>query len=515
MRTPILATIASCAVHALALGQCAFEPGYGAGEGVAYTSSTGSLDQVEFYDATARPDGSVLACGKWSWNGGVLCRLMPDGQPDMAYHEQGKWIEEHPGWVLQEGKALVDLGADSVLYVSMVDTNGFHGMLIRRLNSAGEPDATFGTGGEVWNDEWPGPFGDIYDGVEQADGRVLLAGKTGSELVVMRLMPNGAVDTTFADHGGFTFGLDNIWAEAHAVDIAPDGSLIVTGEAFTDWAANRMIVLRLDANGTHDTTFNNGVGYFYAPEEVDGLEVTRGTDILFNSDGSFLVSGAIFPAGGGPDKPALLQFTADGTLDVGFGTGGVVSQVLPPVTSQRNAMAMRRLWDGRVLMIGKTYTEFFFVIVNEQGQVDPSFGDQGLLLCPIPGSFDWTSDHEIGDITIAPSGKTFIVGSFYAGFSYGYVAALDGLLVGLEERDRPEFVLSPTLASDVIIITSAQLLPSSFDVLDAEGRVVSTWTPTRGTTSASFAVHALAPGAYLLRAADGRSALAERFVVVR
>ena len=62
MRTPILATIASCAVHALAFGQCAFEPGYGAGEGVAYTSSTGSLDQVEFYDATARPDGSVLAC---------------------------------------------------------------------------------------------------------------------------------------------------------------------------------------------------------------------------------------------------------------------------------------------------------------------------------------------------------------------------------------------------------------------------------------------------------------------
>ena len=54
------------------------------GEGFAYTTSTGPLDQVEFHDATVRPDGTVLVCGKWSWNGGVLCRLLPDGLPDMA-----------------------------------------------------------------------------------------------------------------------------------------------------------------------------------------------------------------------------------------------------------------------------------------------------------------------------------------------------------------------------------------------------------------------------------------------
>lgn len=515
MRTRILSTIAGCAAQALALGQCAFEPGYGEGAGAAYASSTGTWDEVEFYDATARPDGSVLACGKWGSNADVICRLMPNGLPDMNYHGQGYWIEEHPTWYQVEGIALVDLGPDSVLYVCRVDTSGYSGMRIRRINSGGVPDSSFGTAGDVWIDEWPGPFGTIYDGVVQADGGVLLAGKTGSELLVTRLMPNGTVDTTFADHGGFTFGLDNIWAEAHAVDIAPDGGIIVTGEAFTDWAANRLIVLRLNANGTRDTTFNNGVGYFYAPEEVDGLEVTLGTDLLFNNDGSFLVSAAIFPDGGGPEKPALLRFTPGGTLDPGFGTAGIASQALPPITSQRNAMCMRRLWDGRILMIGKTYSEFFFVIVDESGQVDMSFGDQGRLICPMPGSFDWVSDHQIEDITVAPSGRTFLVGSFYSGFSYGYVAALDGLLVGVEERDRSAFVLSPTLASDMITITCAKPLPAHFEVVDAQGRVVNTWTPTRGTTSASFAVHAFAPGAYLLRAADGEVAPARRFVVLR
>lgn len=516
MRTDILSTIAAWTLYNLAFGQCAFEPGYGEGEGFAYTTSTGPLDQVEFHDATVRPDGTVLVCGKWSWNGGVLCRLLPDGLPDMSYHDQGKWIEEHPGWVIQEGKALVDLGPDSVLYVSMVDTNGFYGMLIRRLDSAGEPDNTFGTGGEVWNEDLPGPFGDIFDGLEQADGRVLLAGKTGSELLIARLMPSGAVDTTFADHGGFTFGLDNIWAEAHAVDIAPDGSLIVTGEAFTDSTANRLIVLRLDANGVRDTTFNNGVGYFYAPEEVEDFEVTRGTDILLNDDGSFLVTGAIFPAGGGNEKPGLLKFTPGGTLDASFGTAGIASQTLPPLLSQPGAM-LRRLYDGRTLMIGNTYREFFFVIVDEQGQVDPSFGDDGLLVCEAPGSFpwDWISDHEIEDITVAPSGKTFIVGHFISGWSYGYVASLDGLLVGVEEAASPGFVLSPNPVTDVISITAAQPLPARFDVLDAEGRVVSSWSPTRGSTSASFAVHGMAPGAYLLRAADVISGQVGRFVVVR
>ena len=388
-------------------------------------------------------------------------------------------------------------------------------MRIRRLNGGGVPDTTFGTGGDVWLDGWPGPYGYIYDGVAQADGRVLLAGERGSELLVMRLLPNGTVDTTFADHGRFVFDLGGSWTEAHAVDIAPDGGIIVTGEAFTDWAANRMIVLRLEADGTRDTTFNNGVGYFYAPEEVLDLEVTRGTDLLFNNDGSFLVSTTTYPEGGGNAKPALLQLTSGGTLDPGFGTAGIAAQEMPVNTTQPDAMAMRRLWDDRILMIGKTYSDFFFVMVDEEGQVDMSFGDQGVWICPMPGSFDWPNFHVIEDITIAPSGRTFLVGSFYASFAYSYVAALDGLLVGLEERDQPAFILSPTLASDVVTITSGQPLSARFDVLDAEGRVVSTWTPTRGTTRASFAVHALSPGAYLLRAADGRSALAGRFVVVR
>lgn len=502
-------------MHTIALGQCAFEPGYGEGAGAAYTTSSVNWDEVNFYDATARSDGTVLACGRWGTQADVLCRLMPDGLPDMDYHEQGNWIEEHPTWYEVEGRALVDLGADSVLYVCMVDTFGYSGMRIRRLNGSGEQDLTFGTAGDVWINGWPGPNGYIYDGVAQADGRVLLAGETGSELLVMRLMPNGAVDTTFADHGAFVFDLGGSRAVGYAVDIAPDGSIIVTGEAYTDWAGNRMLVLRLDADGTRDNMFNNSVGYFYAPEEVDGLEVTRGTDILFNSDGSFLVSGATFPAGGGAEKPALLQFTPGGTLDMGFGTGGIAAQQMPGNTTQPNAMAMRRLWDGRILMIGKTYSDFFFVMVDEEGQVDLSFGDQGLLICPMPGSFDWPSSNAIEDITVAPSGKTFLVGSFYTSFAYGYVAALDGLLVGVEERDRPAFVLTPTLASDVITITSGQPLPARFDVLDAQGRVVSTWSPTRGTTSATFAVQALATGSYVLRAVDGTLAYAGRFLVVR
>ena len=124
----------------------------------------------------------------------------------------------------------------------------------------------------------------------------------------------------------------------------PDGKIVVAGTA-----SGEIALFRLNSNGTLDTTFG-----------TDGLvtvSVSPGLDtadaVAVESDGSILVGAAIGNASGG-SSAGLVHFNSDGSLDIGFGTGGVLSfpsaghrpRLDTPATGRRVAAAGRR---GRCL----------------------------------------------------------------------------------------------------------------------------------------------------------------------
>ena len=148
-------------------------------------------------------------------------------------------------------------GSQSVYAVMRYDTNG---MLDSTFGNNGEVDiaATYGTsnGASVQ---------------EQADGKIVIAcgaqfsygkGKnavTREDLMVVRLNSNGSLDTTFNKTGTAILDIPGENIDACGLAILPDGQIVVGGSTTNETG---FLVARWNANGTLDTTFGpNGQGY--------------------------------------------------------------------------------------------------------------------------------------------------------------------------------------------------------------------------------------------------------------
>jgi uncharacterized delta-60 repeat protein len=143
------------------------------------------------------PDGKLLLAGigPGTANGNVtLVRLNPDGSQDTTFAAAPISLRvdinparsEEPGLALQaDGKILLSVAPISTVGDALV-----------RLNATGSLDATFGNGGIVTTDV----AGKIH---VQIDGRILVVGLKGLQflLAVDRFFPNGNPDTTFGIGG--------------------------------------------------------------------------------------------------------------------------------------------------------------------------------------------------------------------------------------------------------------------------------------------------------------------------
>jgi uncharacterized delta-60 repeat protein len=107
---------------------------------------------------------------------------------------------------------------------------------------------------------------------------------------------------------------------------------------------------------------------------------------------------------------AVVRYNGDGSLDSGFGTGGIASapiqvgnvQLIDPVVSA----ALQT--DGKIVVLGVTrgipYVAQQCVLArfNRDGTLDGSFGTAGMLFEDYSGHYDCTS------LSIQPDGK-FVV----------------------------------------------------------------------------------------------------------
>jgi uncharacterized delta-60 repeat protein len=208
------------------------------------------------------------------------------------------------------------------------DTDSSQGQ-IARLNLDGTPDNDFnintGTG-------FSGAVGAI---AIQSDGKILVGGNfnTFNEQAanrMARLNSDGTLDTSFSVGTGFGAVVDRLTVTS--LKIQEDGKIVVTGSfsRFTGILVNRIV--RLNSDGSLDTSFNTGSGFsFY------------GQSLAIQSDGKILVGG-LFSTFNGVAVNRLVRLNSDGTLDaeftnnIGSGTeslagalsGGVYSLIVQP-----------------------------------------------------------------------------------------------------------------------------------------------------------------------------------------
>ncbi len=114
-----------------------------------------------------------------------------------------------------------------------------------RYNPSGALDATFGYGGRTVSDLIAGPYAHV--GLDLS-GRILVTGSYRNELAIIRLGPNGRLDTTYGTGGRSVPAIPGPWSTVGGMAVLPDGSAYVLGSS-NDTLNDHAFVVRLAATG--------------------------------------------------------------------------------------------------------------------------------------------------------------------------------------------------------------------------------------------------------------------------
>ncbi|MCG8434546.1 MAG: hypothetical protein MJA83_10990 [Gammaproteobacteria bacterium] len=232
------------------------------------------------------------------------------------------------------------------------------------------PDPLFNAGGSVILDLF-NQYESFTDVAINSQGKIIAVGGVSIEgkrdAAVLRFHADGSLDTSFATDGIYLFDLSDGDEIAMSVDIAADNKIIVTGSS-----NNTVFVVRLDQNGALDNSFGvNGIAtYTLATGVLSNVKVA-----LRDSQSRSLVGATYMFNSGGSTRTAMLVicFTANGQLDVGFGSGGVVT--LDAVNANLGSLFMHD--NGDILIGGYYADDLVFAKLQTGGVLDTAFGANG------------------------------------------------------------------------------------------------------------------------------------------
>jgi uncharacterized delta-60 repeat protein len=273
---------------------------------------------------------------------------------------------------------------------------------LARFNPNGSLDTTFGNGGVVLFQ--PVLTDSFSNFAVQPDGKIIVVGSEtpsgfwqDSHLLVARFNADGSLDSTFtasASHNIPRIHVENGSAEIPAdipaaVTVQPDGKIVVAA-ADQEFGLPSVVVVRYDADGSLDTTFNPRsrtpgviVTTFTTDPNSQYLSVSS---VALQSDGKIVVGAA------DSTEMVALRYDAGGSPDIGFGFGGVAFYATPAGSPPYSTSGLVIQPDGKILLGGSLVNSLagmdgglpvgglLMVRFDTDGKLDTSFGQQGAVL---------------------------------------------------------------------------------------------------------------------------------------
>jgi uncharacterized delta-60 repeat protein len=217
-----------------------------------------------------QPDGKLLVGGlTWGWGvDAKLVRLHPDGSVDRSFYNGRPGGMDPSGVSLPVGMYMAgaDLLPDGRILIagSTPYTDAEFGAVVVRLMDTGEVDETYGVAGVA--SVHMGAAGEAHDMAVQPDGKVVLAGVPSNTLqharfIVARLTADGDPDLTFGTGGELLVPVGDAQnATATQLVLVDDGSLFVAGYASAGpggepYVPSRQFVAHIQRNGAIDPRF--------------------------------------------------------------------------------------------------------------------------------------------------------------------------------------------------------------------------------------------------------------------
>jgi uncharacterized delta-60 repeat protein len=343
-----------------------------------------------------QPDGKILMLGDTWPQAGAIARLEPDGALDQSFGSGGFALDYR----------LPSLQALALQSDGRIVATATSGVQLARYLADGSPDLSFagdGIGGS-WE---PDPSNYTYANL----GPAAITTLAGGSIVVAEIQdpPDGDAEVWIKRYDADGASLETIGhipapgpaSSVHISDLLPqsDGSLVGAGSKYevspTELRSSALLARFLPGSGSDfDPSFGGGAGLVF-PVSEDRSQTFVGFRAL-TPDGDGLV------AGGSVRRTFLVaRFARDGALDQGFGEGGVAAL---PIHGPAESAELAQSWaediaalpGGRIVLAGGTLEwgeyiphkfgyscatcpQSLLAVVDGSGNLDPSFGEGGLL----------------------------------------------------------------------------------------------------------------------------------------
>jgi uncharacterized delta-60 repeat protein len=231
-----------------------------------------------------------------------------------------------------------------------------------------------------------------------------------TDIGIARLTPSGALDATFGVGGTVTTDIAGFADEGNSVAIQSDGKIVVAGTARSSSApfgAADFAAVRYNADGSLDTSFDNDGKVM---TDFFGFD-DQGNGVAIQTDGRIVVAGTAKPANDTSDF-GVVRYDANGTLDTTFDSDGKALTDIAADWDEANAVAIQP-GDGKIVVVGGAivpnaigwFHDFALVRYDTAGGLDAGFGAGGKVIT------DFSSGNDMGaDVVIAGDGRIIAAG---------------------------------------------------------------------------------------------------------
>jgi len=350
-----------------------------------------TIDMKNIYLVVLLLYSSVFTYGQW-------------GSLDPTFGDAGKVIMnigegfENAADILQQ--------EDGKLIVIGSGTDGNTKIMVSRFNSDGTIDNTFGSEGKTLVAVSPNINYGI-NGAFQSDGKIVVGARCGdgfyNDFTCIRLTNSGILDSSFGVDGIFIISLADKPEELTDIKVLDDDYIILAGYAGNTDVNEDFALVKLTPDGLLDTSFGvNGIVLHDVTGKFDRIKA-----IAIKSDGKILGVGSVY------DEvrigiSALVQFQANGLIDNTFGDGGLITATPGPYASVFNGVVINE--DNTIVVAGSldydSQYDFLAAKFNEDGTVFSQFGEDGFFIQDYNGNSEYAAT-----MVKQPDGKFILGGS--------------------------------------------------------------------------------------------------------
>ncbi len=338
------------------------------------TTDFGGFDE-RAHAVAFQTDGKMVVVGYTNVSGGydwAIVRYNIDGSLDTTFNTNGKVVIDFAGGT--DRAHGVAIQSNGKIVVSGVAADGQNYFGVARLNTDGSLDTSFDTDGLA-----TGATGRGKEVAIQSDGKIVVAGDatgvSNLDFAVVRYNTDGSLDTLFDGDGKVTTAIGIVGDYAEAVDIQPDGKIVISGYYDIGFFDKDFAVVRYNSDGSLDTTFG-----------ADGIVTTDITPsyafcygAALQADGKIVTTG--YYNDSGVDIP-VVRYNSDGSLDTTFDTDGI--KILG-YTHFGIDVAIQS--DNKIVIAADgTTSEFFLFRCNTDGSLDTAFDADGVVETDFIGS---------------------------------------------------------------------------------------------------------------------------------